>query len=81
MGPLEASRVVSGKPLLRALLERGLAQARAREVATSPEAASGPVEFTLTAAPSLPPSLRSLELASDRACVESNLARKGIWRL
>lgn len=64
-------------PALRALLERGLAQARAREAATRVEAPPEPVE-TARAAP--PPPLRSLGLASDRACVESNLARKGLWR-
>jgi Replication initiator protein A len=60
---------------LHAVLERGLAQARARE-ATAPtaEAAPEPVE------PPPPATPRSLGLASDRACVESNLARKGLWR-
>jgi hypothetical protein len=65
-------------PALRALLERGLAQARAREAATAPEAA---LELVAVAPePTVRPSPRSLGLASDRACVESNLARKGLWR-
>ena len=64
-------------PALSALLERGLAQARAREAVARVEAAREPVE-TLRPAPAAPP--RSLGLASDRACVESNLARKGLWR-
>jgi hypothetical protein len=64
-------------PALSALLERGLAQARAREAATRVEGPPGPVE---TPSPAPPPPPRSLGLASDRACVESNLARKGLWR-
>lgn len=64
-------------PALRALLERGLAQARAREAAERVEAPPEPVE-TRSSTPPSPP--RSLGLASDRACVESNLARKGLWR-
>lgn len=63
---------------LQALLERGLAQARAREAAaTTVEAWPGAVERPRFAPPATP---RSLGLASDRACVESNLARKGLWR-
>ncbi len=64
-------------PALSALLERGLVQARLREAAARVEAAPEPVE-TQRPAPPAPP--RSLGLASDRACVESNLARKGLWR-
>jgi hypothetical protein len=67
-------------PALRALLERGLAQARAREATAAVEAAPEPVETAPRAAPPARPSPRSLGLASDRACVESNLARKGLWR-
>jgi len=65
-------------PALRALLERGLAQAQAREAAATVEVASGPVEAPPTVPARATP--RSLGLASDRACVESNLARKGLWR-
>ncbi len=65
-------------PALRALLERGLAQARAREAAATVEAAPEAVEAPPTAP--RPTAPRSLGLASDRACVESNLARKGLWR-
>jgi hypothetical protein len=61
---------------LRALVERGLAQARAAAAATI-EAASRPVE---PPAKTAVPSPRTLGLASDRACVETNLARKGLWR-
>ena len=66
-------------PRLQELLERGLAQARAREaastVAGAPQDVVGPSPVPdECAAP------RSLGLASDRACVESNLARKGLWR-
>jgi hypothetical protein len=60
---------------LHALLQRGLAQARAREATTTTaEAAPESVEAPPPATP------RSLGLASDRACVESNLARKALWR-
>lgn len=62
-------------PALSALLERGLARARAREAATG---VGAPRESVETSRPVPPP--RSLGLASDRACVESNLARKGLWR-
>ncbi|MGE0029042.1 MAG: hypothetical protein AB7U07_18305 [Thermoleophilia bacterium] len=65
-------------PALRALLERGLAQARAREAKATPEAAPEPVEPAGVEPVRASP--RSLGLASDRACVESNLARKGLWR-
>ena len=63
---------------LQALLERGLAQARAREAAAPVLAAP---EEVVRSAPeprdrAMP---RSLVLASDRACVESNPARKGLW--
>lgn len=63
---------------LHALLERGLAQARARDAAAaSVEAATEAVAGPRSKPPLTP---RSLGLASDRACVESNLARKGLWR-
>lgn len=65
-------------PALSALLERGLAQARAREAAAALEVAPEAVEAPPAGAP--PSAPRSLGLASDRACVESNLARKGLWR-
>jgi hypothetical protein len=65
-------------PALSALLERALAQARAREAAAPKEVAPEPVEAPPAAPPRAAP--RSLGLASDRACVESNLARKGLWR-
>ena len=64
-------------PALRALLERGIAQARARETAATLEEAPEPAEAPRPVPPATP---RSLGLASDRACVESNLARKGLWR-
>ncbi len=64
---------------LQALVERGLALSRAREASQVNEAP--PIEAvvpcddsTMMVAP------RSLGLASDRACVETNLARKGLWR-
>ncbi|WP_217923106.1 replication initiator protein A [Miltoncostaea oceani] len=65
-------------PALRALLERGLAQAHAREAAAPPEAA--PEQVEPASKPTVRPIPRTLGLASDRACVESNLARKGLWR-
>lgn len=65
-------------PALRALLERGLAQSRVREAATAPEAA--PEQVAPATSSAVRPSPRSLGLVSDRACVESNLARKGLWR-
>ena len=65
-------------PALQALIERGLAQAQARE------AAAGPIgEPSLAVEPPVEtatPSPRTLGLSSDRACVETNLARKGLWR-
>jgi hypothetical protein len=65
-------------PTLRALVERGLAQAQAREAAAAdPESFSGCVA-PATGRPAAPP--RTLGLASDRACVETNLVRKGLWR-
>ena len=65
-------------PTLRALVERGLAQARAREASAAPvEPPSHPVE---PAAERAAPPPRTLGLATDRACVETNLARKGLWR-
>ncbi|MGE3140189.1 MAG: hypothetical protein AB7O53_12070 [Thermoleophilia bacterium] len=67
-------------PALRALVERGLAQARAREAAATPDGPPGPVAPAPAAPPTAGPSPRSLGLTSDRACVESNLARKGLWR-
>ena len=63
-------------PTLRALVERGLARARAREEATPVEPPSGQVP----PASSVVPPTRILGLATDRACVETNLARKGLWR-
>jgi hypothetical protein len=74
-GALPAPPTRDGR--LRELLERGLAQARQREAATMVEAAPK----TIGAPPPRPLApLRSLRLASDRACVESNLVRKGLWR-
>lgn len=63
-------------PRLRELVERGLAQARAREADAPREAP----EVARADPPSERPAPRALGLASDRACVESNLARKGLWR-
>jgi hypothetical protein len=63
-------------PRLQELVERGLAQARAREA----EAPRDEPEVARTDGPSDRSALRALGLASDRACVESNLARKGLWR-
>ncbi|MGE3137904.1 MAG: hypothetical protein AB7I08_07835 [Thermoleophilia bacterium] len=62
-------------PRLRELLERGLARAREREALT-------PAESAVVVRPESPEPTapRTLGLASDRACVESNLARKGLWR-
>ena len=65
-------------PSLRALIERGLAQAQAREAAAGlieePSLVVGPPAETMAPPP------RTLGLTSDRACVETNLARKGLWR-
>ncbi len=66
----------TGDPRLRELLERGLAQALEREAVTSADTTEGVSSEQL----SKPAAPRSLGLASDRACVESNLARKGLWR-
>jgi hypothetical protein len=63
-------------PTLRALVERGLAQAQARQAATPVEPPPGGVR----PAPRVVPPPRTLGLPSDRACVETNLARKGLWR-
>ena len=65
-------------PTLRALLERGLAQAQAREVAAPTIQVPEPVAPTIHRH-----GFRrhgTVGLRSDRACVESNLARKGLWR-
>jgi hypothetical protein len=59
---------------LRALVARGLAGAQAREAAEAPPRPVSPAQPT----PAPPP--RALGLGSDRACVETNLARKGLWR-
>jgi hypothetical protein len=75
MNGLAESRAAQD-PKLRALVERGLAHAHAREAATQVELPSGRVP----AAPRVVPSPRTLGLATDRACVETNLARKGLWR-
>lgn len=61
-------------PRLRALVARGLASAQARAAAGPPRRPARPAQRT----PGPPP--RSLGLDSDRACVETNLARKGMWR-
>lgn len=63
-------------PRLRELLARGLARAREREALTAAEPAVVPRP---PASPE-PTTPRVLGIASDRACVESNLARKGLWR-
>jgi DNA-binding XRE family transcriptional regulator len=65
-------------PTLRALVERGLAQAQAREEAI--EAIEGPPVVVEPPAETVAPSPRTLGLTSDRACLETNLARKGLWR-
>ncbi len=67
-------------PDLRALVERGLArdpsQARkAAAAAAEPTCDPGALAAETVLAPP-----RALGLASDRACVETNLARKGLWR-
>jgi hypothetical protein len=59
---------------LQALVARGLAQAQAREAANRPQRSAPP------ARPAAPRHPRALGLGSDRACVETNLARKGLWR-
>ena len=65
-------------PTLRALVERGLARAQAREAAA---ATVGPPPHPVEpAAERAAPPPRTLGLATDRACVETNLARKGLWR-
>jgi len=64
-------------PMLRRLVERGVAHAKARQAATAtiePPSGGAPAEER-----ALPPP-RTLGLASDRGCVETNLARKGLWR-
>lgn len=60
----------------RELLDRGLARALEREAVTSAQSTQigGLEELPHHATP------RGLGLASTRACVESNLARKGLWR-
>jgi hypothetical protein len=65
-------------PTLRALVERGLTRAQAREAAAVTFEPAPAREETATARPIPPP--RTLRLDSDRACVETNLARKGLWR-
>lgn len=64
-------------PKLRAIMERAIAAARERERASSPVEAPRAAATTAEATPAPP---RSVRLRSDRACVESNLARKGLWR-
>ena len=64
-------------PKLRTLVERGLAHAKARQAATATLAlpdGGAPTEAAVAPPP------RTLGLASDRGCVETNLARKGLWR-
>jgi hypothetical protein len=61
-------------PTLRTLVERGFAHAKARE------AASATIEPVAPAKERAAPPPRALGLASDRGCVETNLARKGLWR-
>ena len=65
-------------PTLRALIERGLARAQAREQAIG--AIEGPPLVVEAPAKTVAASPRTLGLTSDRACVETNLARKGFWR-
>jgi hypothetical protein len=65
-------------PTLRTLVERGLASARARQAACAtiePPSGRPKPAVERVVAP-----LRALGLASDRGCVETNLARKGLWR-
>ena len=66
-------------PTLRALVERGLARAQAREIADA--AVESPSGRLAPAAKRAVPPLRTLSLSSDRACVETNLARKGLSSL
>jgi hypothetical protein len=75
--PSEAWELPSD-PTLRAMLERGIAAARRREgqsafieAAQKPDTASTDAEIAAS---------RLVRLSSNRACVESNLARKGLWR-
>ena len=57
-------------------VERGLAQARAREASAAHGRGAVPSRRAARDAPRR----GTLGLATDRACVESNLARKGLWR-
>jgi hypothetical protein len=75
MSALSAPSATS-EPRLRELIERGLAQAQARAA----EAPEHTPEVAMPYAQAGRPAPRALGLASDRACVESNLARKGLWR-
>jgi hypothetical protein len=65
-------------PTLQALVERGLRAARERAQAdVTPEPAAPPVVAKEAGVERAP---RGVRLASNRACVESNFARKGLWR-
>lgn len=64
-------------PTLRALVERGLAQAQARQAATAESEVLSTCVAPAAGGPAAP---RTLGLTTDRACVETNLARKGLWR-
>jgi hypothetical protein len=65
-------------PTLRALVERGLAQAQARQAAAAESESLSDCVVLAAGRPAAAP--RTLGLDSDRACVETNLARKGLWR-
>jgi hypothetical protein len=62
---------------IRELVARAMAAAERRE-AESPTVAAGPV--TAPASDRARGGKRPTRLLSDRACVETNLARKGLWR-
>jgi hypothetical protein len=65
-------------PTLQALVERGLRAARERDqVDATAEPVAPPVVAKEVGEERAP---RGVRLASNRACVESNLARKGLWR-
>ena len=64
-------------PQIRELVARAMAAAERRD-ANAPVAAAGPVKVSTIATSAS--RKRPTRLLSDRACVETNLARKGLWR-
>lgn len=76
-GEASEALVLPADPELRAALERAMAAARRRHRdagVAQPEPARTRGLVAATPAP------RTMRLRSSRACVESNLARKGLWR-